>query len=191
MAESIRDKVAIVGMGCTKFGERWDASLEDLLVEAGYEAFEDAKLAAKDIQAAWVGTVASEYTGQFLANALKFDYIPITRVENAAPASIAPVPASTWRREIPRYFMFSFPALSAKLGTPDPPHYSYGLPAVHRRNAWRWQLRLNTSARDRPRRFSPRPRPAHRPASACRARGCGQRRESRPSRPAYLRRYDG
>ena len=46
MAESIRDKVAIVGMGCTRFGERWDASLEDLLVEAGYEAFEDAKLEA-------------------------------------------------------------------------------------------------------------------------------------------------
>ena len=46
MAESIRDKVAVVGMGCTKFGERWDASLEDLLVEAGYEAFEDAQLAA-------------------------------------------------------------------------------------------------------------------------------------------------
>jgi len=42
MAESIRDKVAIVGMGCTKFGERWDASLEDLLVEAGDEAFDDA-----------------------------------------------------------------------------------------------------------------------------------------------------
>ena len=83
MAESIRDKVAIVGMGCTKFGERWDASLEDLLVEAGYEAFEDAQLDAKDIQAAWVGTVGSDLTGQFLANALKFDYIPITRVENA------------------------------------------------------------------------------------------------------------
>ena len=83
MAESIRDKVAIVGMGCTKFGERWDASVEDLLVEAGYEAFEDANLEAKDIQAAWVGTVGSAYTGQFLANALKFDYIPITRVENA------------------------------------------------------------------------------------------------------------
>jgi acetyl-CoA C-acetyltransferase len=83
MAESLRDKVAIVGMGCTKFGERWDASLEDLLVEAGYEAFEDAKLEAKDIQAAWVGAVGSELTGQFLANALKFDYISITRVENA------------------------------------------------------------------------------------------------------------
>ena len=35
----------------------------------------------------------------------------ITRVENAAPARTAPVPASTWRREIPGCFMFSFPAL--------------------------------------------------------------------------------
>src|SRR2546422_3134728 len=57
----------------------------------------------------------------------------ITRVENAAPAKAAPTPASTWRREIPGCFMFSFPALLAKLGTPDPPHYSYGWPAVHRR----------------------------------------------------------
>ena len=28
--ESIKDKVAIIGMGCTKFGERWDAGLDDL-----------------------------------------------------------------------------------------------------------------------------------------------------------------
>ena len=49
MAEGIKDKVAIVGMGCTKFGERWDMGVEDLLVEAAYEAFQDAGIQPKDI----------------------------------------------------------------------------------------------------------------------------------------------
>ena len=79
---SLKDKVAIIGMGCTKFGERWDAGVEDLLVEAAYEAYEDAGISPTDIQAAWLGTVISGKTGQVLAHALKFDYIPITRVEN-------------------------------------------------------------------------------------------------------------
>ena len=79
----IKDRVAIVGMGCSNFGERWDSSAADLMVEAGYEAYADAGLEAKDIQAAWLGTVSSVRTGQPLAEALKLDYIPITRVENA------------------------------------------------------------------------------------------------------------
>ena len=79
----IKDRVAIIGMGCTKFGERWGASAADLMVEAAYEAYDDAGLEAKDIQAAWLGTVSSFRTGQPLAEALKLDYIPITRVENA------------------------------------------------------------------------------------------------------------
>ena len=79
----IKDRVAIVGMGGSNFGERWDSSAADLMVEAGYEAYADAGLEAKDIQAAWLGTVSSFRTGQPLAEALKLDYIPITRVENA------------------------------------------------------------------------------------------------------------
>ena len=78
----IRDKVAIVGMGCTKFGERWDKSPEDLLVEAANEALEDAGVEAKDIKAAWLGTYVTAFTGQLLAHALKLEYIPISRVEN-------------------------------------------------------------------------------------------------------------
>ena len=66
----IRDRVAVVGMGCTRFGERWDASAADLMVEAAYEAYEDAGLDADDIQAAWLGTVSSFRTGQPLAEAL-------------------------------------------------------------------------------------------------------------------------
>ncbi len=79
----IKDRVAIIGMGCTKFGERWDASAADLMVEAAYEAFADAGIEGKDVQAAWLGTVSSFRTGQPLAEALKLDYIPISRVENA------------------------------------------------------------------------------------------------------------
>ncbi len=80
---SITDRVAIIGMGCSKFGERWDCSAADLMVEAAYEAYADAGIEPKDVQAAWLGTVSSFRTGQPLAEALKLDYIPITRVENA------------------------------------------------------------------------------------------------------------
>ena len=55
--DSIKDKVAIVGMGCVKFGENWDKSLEDMIVDAAYEAFEDAGIEPKDIEAAWWGNV--------------------------------------------------------------------------------------------------------------------------------------
>jgi len=83
MAEGIKDKVAIVGMGCTKFGENWEMSAEDMLVEAAYEAYEDAGIEPKDIEAIWYGTVWSGETGGPLAGALKLQYRPITRVENA------------------------------------------------------------------------------------------------------------
>ncbi len=56
MAEGIKDKVAIIGMGCTKFGELWDKSPEDLIVEAFKETVEDAGIEKKDIQAAWLGS---------------------------------------------------------------------------------------------------------------------------------------
>jgi acetyl-CoA C-acetyltransferase len=79
--EGIKDKVAIVGMGCTKFGERWDKGVEDLIVDAAYEAFEDAGMEPKDIQAAWIGTVFSGLSAITLAP-LQLQYIPVTRVEN-------------------------------------------------------------------------------------------------------------
>jgi len=79
--ESIRDRVAIVGMGCSKFGERWDMGTEDLLVESTSEAFEDAGITSEDIQAAWLGT-QNQMSGQVLAHAIKTEYIPITRIEN-------------------------------------------------------------------------------------------------------------
>ena len=78
----ITDKVAIVGMGCTKFGELWDKSVDDLMTEAAYEACEDAGIELKDIQAAWLGTVFSGQTALSLSAPLKLQYIPVTRVEN-------------------------------------------------------------------------------------------------------------
>jgi acetyl-CoA C-acetyltransferase len=83
MPGSIKDRVAIVGMGCSRFGERWDASANDLLVEAAMEAYEDAGIGPEEIQAAWVGTTASGKTGMVVSEPLRLQYIPITRVENA------------------------------------------------------------------------------------------------------------
>lgn len=79
---SIKDRVAIVGMGCTNFGEHWSKSFRDLMVDACYEAFEDAGIEPKDIKAAWWGSVESGFTGSYLENSLKLDYVPVTRIEN-------------------------------------------------------------------------------------------------------------
>ncbi len=86
MATGIKDKVAILGMGCSKFGERWNANPEDLMVEAFQEALGDAGIEKNDIQAAWFATAIEEQhvgkSGVPLAAALRLPYIPVTRVEN-------------------------------------------------------------------------------------------------------------
>jgi acetyl-CoA C-acetyltransferase len=79
---TIKDKVAIIGMGCTKFGELWHKSADDLVTDATYEACEDAGIEPKDIEAAWLGTVFSGQTALSLSSPLKLQYIPVTRVEN-------------------------------------------------------------------------------------------------------------
>ena len=78
----IKDKVAVVGMGCTRFGEKWQQNAEDMMVEAAYEAFQDAGIEPKDIQAAWLATMWSGRSGTMLSRALRTNYIPVTRVEN-------------------------------------------------------------------------------------------------------------
>jgi acetyl-CoA C-acetyltransferase len=86
MAEGIKDKVAIIGMGCTKFGELWNKSAEDLMVEAFQEALEDSGIEKKDIQAAWQGNQQTEvnvgHSARPLSITLKLPFIPVTRVEN-------------------------------------------------------------------------------------------------------------
>lgn len=83
MAESIKDRVAIVGMGCSKFGERFDCGLSDLMIEAAYEAYEDAGIEPKDIQCVYFGNVRGNgIAGNTVADALKLKDIPIIRNSN-------------------------------------------------------------------------------------------------------------
>lgn len=49
MASGIKDKVAILGMGCSKFGERWESGAEELMVEAYLEALQDAGVETSQI----------------------------------------------------------------------------------------------------------------------------------------------
>lgn len=79
---SIRDRVAIIGAGCTRFGELYDRSREDLVVDAGLEAVADAGIERGRIEAAWVGTLSSCLSGNAVSDPLKLTDIPITRVEN-------------------------------------------------------------------------------------------------------------
>lgn len=86
MATGIKDKVAIIGMGCTRFGERWDMGAEELMVEAFEECIADAGIEKKEIDAAWLGTCMEEIsvgkTAMPLSTTLRLPMIPVTRVEN-------------------------------------------------------------------------------------------------------------
>ncbi|HTN81743.1 MAG TPA: acetyl-CoA acetyltransferase, partial [Acidimicrobiales bacterium] len=81
-SHGIRDKVAIVGMGCTPFGEHWDKSAEDLLIDSATEAFTSSGIKKEDVDAYWLGTMGSGISGLTLSRPLKIDYKPVTRLEN-------------------------------------------------------------------------------------------------------------
>ena len=81
-SNGIRDRVAIVGMGCTPFGEHWDKGVPELLVDAAHQAAESAGVQIPDIDAFWLGTMASGNSGLTLSQPLKLDYKPVTRLEN-------------------------------------------------------------------------------------------------------------
>jgi acetyl-CoA C-acetyltransferase len=86
MATGIKDKVAILGMGCSRFGERWNDNAEDLMIEAFTEALQDAGIEKNQIEAAWLGTgIEEQHVGKSaipLAMTLRLPYIPVSRVEN-------------------------------------------------------------------------------------------------------------
>jgi len=86
MARGIKDKVAILGMGCSQFGERWEAGAEELMVEAFSEAMTDAGIDQSQIDAAWFSTHYEEINvgkgGLPLSIALRLPNIAVTRVEN-------------------------------------------------------------------------------------------------------------
>ena len=81
-SKGICDRVAIVGMGCTPFGEHWDKGADDLLVDAGTEAFQSAQVDADTVDAYWLGTAGSGSSGIMLSEALKLPYKPVSRLEN-------------------------------------------------------------------------------------------------------------
>ncbi|MCX6923133.1 MAG: acetyl-CoA acetyltransferase, partial [Verrucomicrobia bacterium] len=86
MATGIRDKVAIIGMGCTRFGERWMDGAEELMVEAFTECLADAGIDRKEIQAAWLATCMEEInvgkSALPLSRTLRLPFLPVTRTEN-------------------------------------------------------------------------------------------------------------
>ncbi len=82
-SNGIRDRVAVVGMGCTPFGEHWDKSADDLLIDATQECFASTpSVSLEDVDAYWLGTMSSGQSGLVLSRPLRLDYKPVTRVEN-------------------------------------------------------------------------------------------------------------
>ena len=84
-------EVAIVGIGCTKFGEMWDKSFRDLFIEAGLMALEDAGMSGADVEALYGGNMSSgifieqEHVGALISDysGLISNSVPSTRVEAA------------------------------------------------------------------------------------------------------------
>ena len=81
-SHGIKDRVAIVGMGCTRFGERWDQGADELLVAASNEAFGSAGVTKEEVDAFWVGTAQSGMAGLVLSKPLELTGKPVVRVEN-------------------------------------------------------------------------------------------------------------
>jgi acetyl-CoA C-acetyltransferase len=82
-SHGIADRVVIVGMGCTPFGEHWGKSAEDLLIDAVTECLASVPAVSQDdVDAYWLGTLGSGQSGLTLSRALATGYKPVTRVEN-------------------------------------------------------------------------------------------------------------
>ncbi len=100
MASGIKDRVAIIGMGCTQFGELWDNGPEDLMVDAFEEALADAGIARSQIEAAWIGNALDDInvgnSALPLAHALRLKTMPVTRVENMCATGTEALRAATY-----------------------------------------------------------------------------------------------
>src|SRR4026208_1334326 len=91
-SNGIRDRVAIVGMGCTTFGEHWDRSVSDLLVDSSQEALNSANVPIDMVDAFWLGTLFSGQSGLTLSRPLKLNYKPVSRLENYCATGPADLP---------------------------------------------------------------------------------------------------
>ena len=100
MATGIRDRVAIIGMGCTEFGERWDKGADDLMVDAFENALADAGIDRKQIEAAWIGNALDDInvgnSALPLAHALRLREISVSRVENMCATGTEALRAATY-----------------------------------------------------------------------------------------------
>lgn len=100
MAQGIRDKAVILGMGCTSFGERWDMSSDMLMAEAFEEALADAGISRDQIGAAWLGSALDDVnvgnSAIPLATALRLPPMPVTRVENMCATGTEALRAATY-----------------------------------------------------------------------------------------------
>ena len=82
--EGIRDKVSIVGAGCCQFGENWNQSPSDMIVDAAYEAYADAGIdrPQEQIDAVFTGSLYSNKGPHECSDALKLFHKPVTMVSN-------------------------------------------------------------------------------------------------------------
>lgn len=100
MAIGIKDKVAILGMGCSRFGERWDVGPEELMVEAYNEAMQDAGITPEQLDAGWFSThmedVGTGRGGIPMGIALRLPDIGVTRVENFCAGGSEAIRAATY-----------------------------------------------------------------------------------------------
>jgi acetyl-CoA C-acetyltransferase len=81
-SHGIKDRVAVVGMGCTRFAEHWDMGVDELLLAATGEAFGSANVSKDDVDAYWLGTAQSGMSGLTLSRPLRLHDKPVSRVEN-------------------------------------------------------------------------------------------------------------
>lgn len=100
MASGIKDKVVILGAGCSKFGERWDCEPADLMAEAFEECIADAGIDKSEIEAAWQSTGIDAYSvgpgAMPLSMGLRLPYIPVTRLENYCASGTEAFRAATY-----------------------------------------------------------------------------------------------
>ncbi len=82
--QAIRDRVGIVGVGCCAFGENWDRSPSDMIVDAAYEAYADAGIESpqEEIDAVFTGSIYSNKGPHECADALKLFNKPVSFATN-------------------------------------------------------------------------------------------------------------
>ncbi|MEU0469385.1 acetyl-CoA acetyltransferase [Amycolatopsis sp. NPDC006131] len=79
---SLRDRVAVVAISCTPFGEHFGKSVDDLIIDAVTETWASAGVDADAVDAYWIGTYLSGISGLTLSRPLRLGGKPVTRVEN-------------------------------------------------------------------------------------------------------------